>query len=247
MTNEEIVAMIQAGNLNMIGLLWENMEKLICWKAQRVVAVLPPGAGVEIDDLINTGFLALAAAVETFELGEGRRFHTWLMFYLKKFFAYATGYSFGRDKHDPLRYAVSLSAPIVSADDEGELIEIIADPTGEAEIDKVEESMWRMQLQETVSIALEELPVNQREVIHNRFIKGQSPEETAARLGINQNQVHHLERMAIRELRRPRNMKRLAPYFYFDYFTHTGHAVFLHSGSSVQEQYLMKKEEYGFS
>ena len=54
MSNEELVAAIQSGEDRM-GELWAQVEKLVMWKAHRVMTALDGRGGVEFDDLFNLG------------------------------------------------------------------------------------------------------------------------------------------------------------------------------------------------
>lgn len=53
MSNEELVAEIQAGSAELMGQLWDQVAGLIKWKAKRIMTVLEgcPGRGVEFEDL----------------------------------------------------------------------------------------------------------------------------------------------------------------------------------------------------
>lgn len=94
MSNEELVTVIQAGAVELMGQLWEQVEGLVKWKAKRIMTVLEgcPGRGVEFEDLYQSGYLAMVAAVNTFDPAAGSAFSTWLMYHLKNAFAEATGY-----------------------------------------------------------------------------------------------------------------------------------------------------------
>lgn len=92
-TNEELVIAIQAGE-NRMGELWEQVERLVKWKAKRIMTALElkgSPCGVEFDDLYQSGYPALVEAVETYDPAAGA-FSTWFMYYLQKAFAVVTGY-----------------------------------------------------------------------------------------------------------------------------------------------------------
>ena len=93
MSSEELVVKIQAGAVELMGQLWEQVERLVKWKAKRIMTVLEgcPGRGVEFEDLYQSGYLAMVAAVNTYDPAAGGAFSTWLMYHLKTAFAEATG------------------------------------------------------------------------------------------------------------------------------------------------------------
>lgn len=53
MSNEELVAAIQAGDQNRMGELWEQTERFIAWKARRVMTTLEVNSTVEVDEGIS--------------------------------------------------------------------------------------------------------------------------------------------------------------------------------------------------
>ena len=88
MSNEELVAAIRAGAVERIPELWEQLEKLVMWKAIRVMHSMEVNGntcrgGVEFEDLVHSGYPALVAAVETYDQSQESKFSTWFMFTLK--------------------------------------------------------------------------------------------------------------------------------------------------------------------
>lgn len=65
MSNEELVAAVRAGE-DRWSELWEQVCGLVKWKAKRIMTVLEgcPGRGVEFEDLMQSGYLALEALPE---------------------------------------------------------------------------------------------------------------------------------------------------------------------------------------
>ena len=122
MSNEELVAEIRQGKTELMEQLWDQVKRFVYWKARAVY--ISPGAGYTLEDLEQSGYLALAPAVETYDPERGA-FLTWLSYYLKKEFA-AAGGARGTKKR-PLNVAVSLDAPLSLDDvDDGTLHDIVA-------------------------------------------------------------------------------------------------------------------------
>ena len=96
------------------------MRKLKMPKARQVLAALDGKGGVELADLVNSGFLAMVAAVESYQPENGA-FSTWFMYHLKTAFAETTGYRTRRSRNDPIQCAVSLSTPLSDDGEAGEL------------------------------------------------------------------------------------------------------------------------------
>lgn len=240
MSNEELALRIQGGE-DLYNELWEQCHGLVLWKAQQVIMALDGKGGVELDDLINSGYPALVAAVESYRTENGA-FSTWFIYHLKTAFAEATGYRTRRSRNDPLHYAVSLSTPLSDEGEAGELIDVISDPGGVMGLDCVEEQEYKRQLHYAMGEVLSRMPEDLREVTVCRHLDGLTIRQTAARMGSSKNIVVRQERDAMRVLRRPSNLDRLRPFLYFDYYCGTGLRSFRHSGLSVQERYLMQKE-----
>lgn len=62
MSNEELVAVIQAGASERMGELWQQVERLVSWKVSRVMTALNGRGGVEFEDLYHSGYPAMVAA-----------------------------------------------------------------------------------------------------------------------------------------------------------------------------------------
>ena len=70
MSNEELVAEIQAGATERRGELWEQIDGLVKQQANKVVSALDRKGnpcGVEFEDLYQTGYIALTEAVKTYK------------------------------------------------------------------------------------------------------------------------------------------------------------------------------------
>ena len=240
MSNEELVQRIQGGE-DLYGELWGECSGLVAWKARQVLTALDGKGGVELADLVNSGFLAMVAAVESYQLENGA-FSTWFMYHLKTAFAETTGYRTRRSRNDPIQCAVSLSTPLSDDGEAGELIDIIPDPGGVAALEGVEEQEYRRQLCHAMDEVLSKLPEDLRNVTVRRYLEGLTQEQTAAKMGSTRSKAMRLERDAMRALRKPSILDKLRPFLYFDYYRSTGITSFRSSGISVQERYLIRKE-----
>lgn len=234
---KELAVRIRLGEADLLAELWQSVERLVAAKAQRVLAAQGNGNRIEFDDLYNSGFLALCAACESYRPEMGH-FVPWFLMHLKSAFAEATGYRTRQGKHDPLRNAVSLSMPIGEADGDAELGDLVADPTAEESVERVENSMWQEQLREAISAAMAELPPDEAETLYSRYWDGLTLEQIAKKRGIWPTTVQVTEKRAIRRIRR-RQWRRLAHFYYFDFYQSTGQQAFSRTGMSVQERYVI--------
>ena len=245
MSTEELVAQIQAGATERMGELWERVAGLIKWKAKRIMAVLEgcPGRGVEFEDLCQSGYLAMVAAVNTFDPAAGSAFSTWLMYHLKNVFADATGYRTQNGRQEPLNNYISLDTPLTDDADSNDLMDVVADPAGLQWRESIEESVWRKQLQEAVGAALSTVPEQYREILHLRYWENMTLEDVGDLRGISRERVRQMENKGIRILRQPNTASQLYSFFDFDFYGGTGLGAFQHTGMSIQERYLVAEEE----
>lgn len=245
MSNEELVAEIQAGAVELMGQLWDQVAGLIKWKAKRIMTVLEgcPGRGVEFEDLYQSGYLAMVAAVDTYDPAAGGTFSTWLMYHLKTAFAEATGYRTQKGRQEPLNNYLSLDTPLTDDADSDDLMDVVADPAGLQWRECLEESMWRKQLQEAVGAALSTVPEQYREILRLRYWEDMTLEDVGDLRGISKERVRQMENKGIRILRQPKTASQLYAFCDFDFYGGTGLGAFRYGGMSVQERYLVVEEE----
>ena len=242
MSNEELAMDIQAGATGRMVDLWEQVEGLCCWKAKQVIAALQlrgNPCGVEFDDLYQTGYLAMVAAVESYR-SESGAFSTWFMFYLKTAFAEATGYRTKYGRCEPLNTATSLDRPIQPDEpDGGNLDEFVSDSKAAAAMDGVEQSVYYKQLHEAMDAAIDELPLENALALRLRYWGNMTLAAAGKAIGRSPERMRQMESKGIRELRKS---KVLHNFLDFDMYHGTGLGTFRSSGSSIQERYVMKQE-----
>lgn len=244
MSNEEIAVQIQTGKIELMEELWAGVEKLVRWKANRVNNAIGHSAGVDFDDLYQSGYLALVAAVETYRPENGS-FSTWFMLCLKTAFAEATGYRTVKGRLEPLNNALSLDKPFEGDPDGATFGDLVPDPKAAATMDAVEETLWRKQLHDALESVLAELPAEQSTVLKKRYYDQLTLVGVAQQLGTTAEDVRKLEKMGLKELRHPRLSKRIRPFHDFDYYGSSGLSAFKNTGMSVQERYLIDQEQCG--
>ena len=211
MTNEELAEAIQQGNSDLIPQLWEQVEGLVRWKANRVLSALGDNPIVDFDDLYQTGFIAMIKATKKYNPENGA-FSTWFMFYLRTAFIEETGYRTVRQRKDPIHSIISLDAPLSDSDEAGTLQDLIA--SEENIEDTVIGSVWRKQLHAAMQAALETLEKRQAEVLRLEFYEGKSPQQIGATLGIDIEAVKREKTKAINSLRgNPIAIRYLQPFY----------------------------------
>lgn len=171
MTNEELAAAIQVGDIGELLQLWEQVRRFAVKQAGRWCRALGDRAGVTQEDLAQCAFIALLDAVEDWKQDEGV-FLTWYGLRLKTAFAVACGVRTKRDLNDPLQSALSIDATLT--DNEGDpftLADIIEDPAAEAAIQRVEEWDRVQRLHDALENALATLPQEQADALRMKYFE----------------------------------------------------------------------------
>lgn len=178
MSNEELVVLIQGGERDKLPELWAQVERFVAQQARRLV--LSAGlVGVEFVDLYNAGYLALVAAVDSFDPGTGRSFISWLTLALKTAFAEAGGYRSRKQSLDPLHRAGSLDVPVGEDEDSATLGELQEDPSAAQALEDAEERMQQERLHAALRAAIATLPPNLQAVIWRHYFCGEVVDSNA--------------------------------------------------------------------
>ena len=245
MSNEDLVAVIQAGAPERMGELWEQVKGLVAWKARHIMTALDlrgSSCGVEFEDLYYSGYPALVAAVDGYEPESGA-FSTWFMYHLKTAFAEATGYRTKSGRNEPLNNSISLDTPLNDDSDSDTMMEVVADPNGQRPTQSVEEAIFHQQLHEALEASLSAIPEQSAEILRLRYYRGLTLAAVGEIRGTSLERIRQMENKALRQIRKPSIACHLRPFYDFDFYCGTGLGAFQHTGMSIQERYLMIDEE----
>ena len=197
MSNEELAKKIQAGEQDKLLELWQQVQRFAYQQARRWVGY----GGLELEDLLQSAFLALLDAINRWDEERGA-FLTCYGLLLKASFARATGQRTKRERMDPLQNCTSLSEPLT--DSEGVTLEdTLADPAAEEAVVSVEERDLAEKRREVVRAALSKLTKRELSVVRARYWYGLTVEQTARRMGVSKNAIYFAEKKALMRLRHP--------------------------------------------
>ena len=246
MSNEELAVRIKAGERDRLLELWVQVKDLVAWYAVRRYNAAPGLGGVEVDDLIQSGFIAMVEAVESFDPGAGYKFSTWMKCPLQTAFAKAGGYLTEKQKMDPLHRCDSLDRP-VGEDDGDTLGDLQAAPDDDMEA--AEHRIWLEQLRVAMDKAVYDLPGEWPELIDRHYYLGETLQQTADAMGWTRNEVKTQTAKALGKLRRDMNRNGLA-WFYEEraldlktsWFLHVGPEAFASTGTSSVEKIVLQRE-----
>nr|DAH75309.1 MAG TPA: RNA polymerase sigma factor [Caudoviricetes sp.] len=159
--------------------LWLACRQYVMRQARRWYRAFEGRRGVDLDDLEQAGFLALARSVETWK-PESSAFSTWLTFHLKSAFAAAYRVRTNHERKDPLNNAISLDVPPAGADEDCLLRDIIPDAAAALAFEAVEQQ----ELCEAVQNALAKLPEEQQAAIYGEFWQSKTADPKIRRAAI---------------------------------------------------------------
>ena len=157
-SNEELVALIQAGDSDKQVALWNQVQRMVYKQAARWAGL----GGTTIEDLTQAGFIAMLRAVDTYDPSRQVRFSTYLFYRLRAEFSAATGQHTKQARLDPLQSAVSLDAPLTDDDDSDTFADLIPDPAAEAAIEGMDVRLG-------VAEVLAELPEDQQRAVRGKY------------------------------------------------------------------------------
>lgn len=205
MSNEELVALIQAGERDKIPELWAQVKRLVWKQAVKWDNAFNGSGGATTEDYVQAGFLGLLQAIDYHNPEFGTAFSTTLCMCIKTPFEKTAGVRTRTQFNDPLREALSLDAPATTDEDSEPLVELIDDPNSEEYFKGVERRECRDALESALAMLTEE----QRFVIKKRYYDELEPAYIAKLMNMSSMEVQKLERAGMRKLRAPEVSKKL--------------------------------------
>lgn len=199
MSNEELAVLIQDGDNARILELWQQCNAFIWKQARREIYRLEGRRGVDVNDLAQSGFLAMLDAAKSFDANAGFAFMTWLGFKIKTAFQEAAGCRTKRQMMEPIDSAVSLETPLTDEENGDVLGDLIIDTAAELAFDEVSEADTAQCLHKVLETALDALPEPQKTAIVQRYYMDEKADSKALNA-------------ALRTLRRPEINRTLREY-----------------------------------
>ncbi len=210
MTNEEYALKIQQGNTDFYTELWENLKGLIAVYANKFIITHSEKCianGVTSEDLIQSGFIALARAVKDYKPNKEYLLSTYLTLHLKNIYNGLVGRRTSR--RDVLEICTSLNVP-VGDENNTELMDTIIDNTNPYEA--LEDRIFQAQLSNALRQCLDTLPDNLKAVINAKYFDKLTYAEIENQQCLTNGSGKRLEFKALQKLRIGENKKRLKPF-----------------------------------
>lgn len=180
MTNEELARKVKEGEPWATLELWEAVKRFIEMKARNYYSMRGDNFRIELDDLIQAGFLAMLDAVEIFDSERGGAYIGTLDLTLKKRFAEVAGVR--SSKRDVLQYAVTADRALFADDPDGPTIaDSLEDPGGEYAFCLVEYRDFMRYVRQLLKAAMGRLTPHARRYIRRYYWGGLTLEEIAGK------------------------------------------------------------------
>lgn len=238
MSNEDLAVQIQQGREDLYPDLWEQVRRFVAQQARRRFQATAGFGGVEIDDLIQSGYLAMVDAVGRFDPAAECSFLTVLDFCLKTAFAAAGGYR--TSKRDMLDNCLELDAP-TGEDQDGTLLDTIRAP-GDP-YSATEERIYRQQLHDTLERAISDLPPKEADTIRRYYWDGQTLDQICIEAGRTREAVRQWRDHGLKRLKEQRRQNGLDQFVdeRMNYYRGNGLAIFSRTLTSSTEQKALRR------
>ena len=217
--------------------LWQTHGRLCRKLARRYSWMLEADPALEQEDLVQSAFLGLAKAQETFDPAAGKSFAGWAAWFVARELRSLLGW---RNAVQPPAhcYAVRLDAPIDPEDPDDTLLDTLADDT----LPPVEANLEADELKKLIDQALDSLQPEQADALRGRYMRGLSEREIARLSGVDAKRAHSRIVRGMAALRRDRRfLRRAADLADVPNFS-TGYQAFTVSGSATERAALWRIE-----
>ena len=184
MTNEELAVLIQSGDKTRFLELWEQVKRFTWKQALRRIQALDGRRGVEVDDLVQAGFIALVDTVRCYDASAGFSFMTLYGMMLKTAFQVTTGCRTERQRREPIDGAVSLETPLTDEENGDVLGDVIPDPAAELAFDEIAENDRLRRLHDALENALSTLPPEQADALRMKYFESRPADAKTCQKGL---------------------------------------------------------------
>ena len=213
----------------------ENIKLLWYW-ANRYANACRLSAGVDLEDLVQCGFLAVIEAYKSFDK-EQAAWGTWASWYIQNSIKESLGLR-GKKRIN----AVSLNEPVTDSDgNETDRLEMIEDTS----LAPADECIISGELRAAVHKAVDAIPnENARQAVRFVYLEGNSHAQAAQRLGMKPEAIGSYLSRGKQEMRRNGKLKReIGLDEETRFHAHKGVAAFISTGTSIVEDLVLWRED----
>ncbi len=256
MSNEELAIRIRNGETDLTEQLWNQVVKFVTLMAKKYS--LAYNGRYEVEDLIQSGFIAVVEAAKRYQEDVNGKYLTYLGYWLLHEFRKANGITRARNiigevtdengnviklqAYDPIERSESLNTPLGDSEDGDTKESLLADPRDQFE--EVEHKIYLEQLRETLDKAMDQLPAEQKQILISYFRDQKTRDEIGEELGKTGSAVDSQKRAALTKLHREKHKNGLDQFV--DERTPFYHTVgireFTATHSSIVEKAVLSRE-----
>ena len=197
MTDEELIELIKSGDKYAIDFLIEKYKDLVNMKVGKYFMI-----GAEKEDIVQVGMIGLFKAIQSFKPDKQNSFKTFANLCIERQLITAIKTS-NRQKHQPLNSYLSLSSSAYNNEDDennSEMIEFFYFYLSEDPL----ETITKKEYYKTVENAIDTSLSNFEKQVLQRFIKGESYVDIAAKLDAPvksvDNAIQRIRKKAIKNI-----------------------------------------------
>ena len=197
MTDEELIELIKSGDKYAIDFLIEKYKDLVNMKVGKYYMI-----SAEKEDIVQEGMIGLFKAIQSFNPDKQNSFKTFANLCIERQLITAIKTS-NRQKHQPLNSYLSLSSSAYNNEDDennSEMIEFFDSHTTEDPL----ETITKKEYYKTVENAIDTSLSNFEKQVLQRFIKGESYVDIAAKLDAPvksvDNAIQRIRKKAIKNI-----------------------------------------------
>ena len=172
MTDEEIVAQIQLGDLSAQNYLLEKYSELVNIKSNKFFLI-----GADDDDMFQEGMIGLYKAIKSFNLEKQNSFKTFANLCIERQLITAIKTS-NRQKHMPLNSSFSLNLSAYDENDDTSILEVLDTKTIEDPLDTITKKEYYEFIESRIDKSLSEF---EKQVL-NRYVQGETYIDIANKL-----------------------------------------------------------------
>lgn len=198
MTNEQLAVLIKNNKNNKyISELWENVEKLMYFKANKYYYAMTDkfkAYGIDIVDLNQELYFAFLNAINNYDPHKNFKFVTILEFYIKN--TINSIFNKAKNKNNPLNNSESLDNSISNSDDIG-FFEIIAD-----ENNNIQKAIEENSKAEIVRNEVNKLGEKQKKIIKLYYFHNKNDCEISQKLKTSSSNIFQIRRTALAKLKK---------------------------------------------
>ena len=213
--------------------LWTQVQKFIWKKAWQYMQQLDAYRGITLEDLYQSGFLALTDAVSGYDPGKSS-FLSYLSYHLQKWFRQTAGLRTDKTANDPITSPLSLDDVMEGGERLGDL-----QPDPHNSIEDAEAQIFREELRAALDAGMNKyLTPAEAAMLRKRYFQGMPRHTIAEEMEIPEGTLVGIEKAALRKLRQRAHLE-----VYLDDATQFyASSDFRHTGFSPVERIAIRRE-----